>query len=231
MSGHIKAFLAEMMGTFALVFLTMGAVCMEAVRGGESGNVTVALAYGAGTAAVLYAFGPISGGHFNPAVTGAMLLNRRIDAIKAVFYISSQLLGAALAGQFLRAVMHERPELFSGPVYLGACDLARVGFKAATLLEAVATFFIVSALYPALSEPGTPGTAPLAAGLAVSAAVLAIGPLTGAAFNPARAFGPAVATGHWANWYVYWAGPLVGAAAASFLQERLFLGDEAKKPS
>jgi glycerol uptake facilitator-like aquaporin len=153
-----------------------------------------------------------------------MILNCRIDGIKGLFYIASQLLGAALAGLFLKAILHAHPEICSSAPFLGACDLSGVGFKGGTLIEAVTTFFLVSSIYgTAVDARGFGATAPIAIGLTITLSILATGPLTGAALNPARAFGPAVATGHWANWFVYWIGPAAGACAASLLHENLFL--------
>jgi len=221
MSGNFKAYLAEFLGTFALVVAAAGAVSMQ----GAAGAVTltpVALSYGAASAMALFAFGPASGGHFNPAVTLGMLLGRRLDGITALFYFFSQLLGAAVAGSFLKSVLHD-PALASAAPYLGSCDLTGVGFRAGTLIEAVATFFLVATFMSTTSvRKGPVRMGPMAVGLAVVFGVIVAGPVTGAALNPARAFGPAVASGHWSNWYVYWMGPLAGGAAAGLLQDNIF---------
>lgn len=224
MTGNLKSYTAEFIGTFALIFVGAGSICMDALTGGKVGLTGIALAHGLTIMSMAYAYGAVSGGHFNPAVTIAMLINRRIEAIKGVFYIASQLLGAALAGLFLNTILHNYPELSASSPFLGACDLSGVGFKGGTLLEAVTTFFLVSAIYgSAVDKRGSGSTAPIAIGLTITLSILATGPLTGAALNPARAFGPAVATGHWANHFVYWIGPVAGAAAASLLYENLFL--------
>ena len=230
MSGKFKSYVAEMIGTFALLVVGPAAVCMDVVTQGKLGLTGIALAYGLCASAMAFAFGPVSGGHFNPALTGALLVHRRLEAFQGVFYVVSQLLGAALAGLLLKAALHNYPKLLTAPPFLGACDLSGVGFKGATLLEAIGTFFWASVFYAtAVDRRGVPGTAPLALGLTITVSVLAIGPLTGAALNPARAFGPAVATGHWANWFVYWIGPLAGALTASLLFESLLL--EPREPA
>lgn len=227
MGGNLRSYLAEFTGTFGLVFIAAASFCVEALFPGRLGLAGLALAYAAAAAAMSYAFGPISGGHFNPAVTLSFCALGRIDWIKGVFYLVSQLLGAALAGLLLRATWHQ-PELLAPPICLGACDLSGVGFRAATLLEAVGTFFLVSAIYATTVDPrGKPSAAPLAVGACLCGAMFSLGPLTGAALNPARVFGPAIVTGHWAHWYVYWAGPLVGGCAAALLYEHLLL--ESKK--
>jgi len=192
------------------------------VRGGGSGNVAVALAYGAVLAAAGCAFGPISGGHFNPAVTVALLAARRIAPGKAVFYVVSQLLGAAL-GAFFLALVYKGSAFASGPPFLGACDLDGVSYRAGCAIEAVLTFLLVTVVFAtAVDEEGPGALAPVAIGLTVTLGVLWAGPLTGAAINPARAFGPAVASGHWANHSAYWLGPLIGALAAGLLYEYVF---------
>lgn len=224
MMGTLPACVAEMIGTFALIFVGAGSICMDVVTGGKVGLVGIALAHGLTIMAMAYSYGAVSGGHFNPAVTAAMLASRRVEPFRGVLYIGAQLLGAALAGVLLKAVLHSWPQLSTDAPFLGACDLNGVGFKAGTLLEAVTTFFLVTTIYAtAIDSRGFGGTAPIAIGLTITLSILATGPLTGAALNPARAFGPAVATGHWSHWYVYWIGPLVGAAAASVLYENLFL--------
>lgn len=216
MSGNFRAYLAEFVGTFALVFAAAGAASHDAVTGANLGAVAPALAYAAAYASALFAFGPTSGGHFNPAVTAGMLTARRIDGITALFYIAAQLLGATSAGVFLKAV-------HAGAPHLGACGLSGVGFRAGTLIEAVSTFFLVSAFMATAGvRRGPARLGPLAVGLTVLFGVLVTAPSTGGAMNPARAFGPAVATGYWANWFVYWIGPVAGGVTAALTQEYFF---------
>lgn len=224
MTGALKSYLAEFIGTFALVLIAAGAVCADAVTGGSFGPWGLALCYGLAAMSMVYAYGPISGGHFNPALTIALYGVGRVDPIRAVFFVVSQLLGAALAGKLLTATLHGHPELLTARPFLGACDLSGVGYKAGSLLEAVGAFFLMSAYYASsLDARGRAGAAPLAYAAATAAGAAWLIPLTGGALNPARAFGPAIVSGHWAHWYVYWAGPLVGAGAAALLYENLFL--------
>jgi glycerol uptake facilitator protein len=212
MSGNVRAYLAELVGTFALVFAAAGASSLDAAASGFA-----ALAYAAAWASALFAFGPTSGGHFNPAVTAAMLVARRIDGITSLFYGASQLLGASLAGLFVKSVLR------SGGGSLGGCELSGVGFRGGTLIEAVSTFFLVSSfMATAGARRGPARLGPLAVGLTVFFCALVTGPVTGGAMNPARAFGPSVASGEWANWFVYWTGPLAGAVTAALLHENLF---------
>jgi glycerol uptake facilitator-like aquaporin len=206
MSGTLRSSLAEFAGTFALVWFAASAAATAGPLGG-------ALAYGLTLAMLAFAFD--TDAHFNPAVTAALFFTRRLDPIRAVFLTASQLLGAGLGGLFLVRTLHERA---AG----GICVLNGVGFRMGTLVEAVTTFFVAFAYCAGrLGRPrDAAGSAML--GAAAAGASLATAALTGGAFNPARAFGPALSAGRWDNWYVYWAGPLVGAAAAAMLHEKLF---------
>ena len=214
--GGLRAFGAELAGTFALTLAGAGAVCMDAATGGRLGPLGVALAYAAAMAAVFFCF-PGSGARFNPALTLADLAVRRAPATRGIFALAAQLSGATCAGLLLRAVLSGgKPELLAAPVYLGACAPAGVGYRAATLIEAVLTFFLACAV-TASDERRRRALGPFAIGAAALLGGLAAGPLTGAAMNPARAFGPAIATGAWSFHYVYWVGPLAGAVLAALI--------------
>jgi len=218
--GGLRAFGAELVGTFALTLAGAGAACMDAATGGRLGPVGVALAYAAAYAAALHAF-PGSAARFNPALTLAALGVKREGGLRGVFALAAQLLGAACAGLFLRAVLTGgRHELLLPPVSLGACAPNGVGYRAATLVEGVLTFFLACAAAAADERRRRP-FGPLAVGAAALFGGLAAGPLTGAAMNPARAFGPAIAAGAWGSHYVYWAGPLAGAALAALIAPHL----------
>jgi len=212
MIGTLPACMAELVGTFGLVFAAAGTAAVAPAGG--------AWAYGAALAALGVSFGAVSGAHFNPALTLVLIGARRVEPFRGVLTLGAQLLGAALAGLLLRAALDA--SLAGAPAFLGACRLQGVGYKGATLLEAVAAFFVAAAYYGTFFS-GRAEWAPAATGAAAAAFAAALAPLTGAALNPARAFGPAVATGVWGHWYVYWIGPLVGAAAASVLYENFFL--------
>jgi aquaporin Z len=214
--GGLRAFGAELAGTFALTLAGAGAVCMDALTGGRLGPGGIALAYAAATAAAFYTF-PGSGARFNPALTLADLAVRRESVLRGVFAVAAQLLGAACAGVFLRAVLSGgKPELLGAPTFLGACAPTGVGYRAATLIEAVLTFFLACAV-AASSERRRRALGPFAVGAAALFGGLAAGPLTGAAMNPARAFGSAVGAGAWSHHYVYWIGPLAGATLAALI--------------
>ena len=218
MRDALRHFVAELVGTFALVFVGGGAIMM-ATQG--AGNLlTVAAAHGLILAVMVTATMRISG-HFNPAVTLGFLATRRIQPTMAGLYVVAQLGGAMLA-----AYAHKG--LFPREVYNAAqggtqsIALAVSGVQAFGL-EALATFFLVFAVFGTAVDPQAPKIGGWAIGLTLTAAILGIGPLTGASLNPARSFGPAVAAGIWTGQAIYWVGPIVGGLVAAVLYDQLFL--------
>ena len=206
-----SALVAEAIGTFLFFFVGAGAVVLGEHTGDTSGGlVGVALAHGLALAVLVSAFGAVSGGHFNPAVTFAVWITGRIEPARAAMYVIAQLVGGLAAGLALRGVF---PESSWEPVALGtpAVDPGITVLSAITL-EAVLTMVLLVAVFGTAIDPRAPKLGGLAIGLAVAADIFMGGPLTGGAMNPARWFGPAVASGTYDNWYVWWIGPLVGAA-------------------
>ena len=208
--------LAELIGTFALIFIGAGAGAL-----GLGGLVGVALAHGLVVIGFAYAYGHISGTHINPAVTLGVWAAGKIDSRRAFSYVFFQLLGGVLGALALRFV------LGGGETGLGATTLAR-GLEAGgatitidpltgVILEAILTFFLVNAVMNA----GISGKATIPGGLAIGFTlvfcILMGGPLTGASLNPARSLGPAVATGNFTDLWVYFVGPILGGVAAGLL--------------
>jgi aquaporin Z len=220
MRDSIRHFAAEFVGIFALVFVGGAAIIHAQSRGSAAGLLEVALAHGLILAVMVTATMRISG-HFNPAVTLGFLVTRRIEPVMAGVYIVAQLLGAMLAAYALRGLF---PETEAMAARLGGQSIALTvtGWQALGL-EALATFFLVFVIFGTAVDPNAPRVGGLAIGLAVAADILAIGPLTGASMNPARSFGPAVATGIFEGQAVFWSGPIAGALAAALLYETLFL--------
>src|SRR4051794_13927450 len=205
---------AEFVGAFTLIFIGGGA-------GIVSGHdiVAVALANGLAIGIMVSNLGHISGGHFNPAITLAFLATRRITAMLAVVYIAAQLLGAVIAAAFLRY-------FFKMPALKGAVpSAAGFGDGKGMLLELILTFFLVWAVWATAVDPGGAfkAIAGLAIGLTITIDVLMGGPLTGAAMNPARAFGPELVSGTWTTAWIYWVGPILGALIAAFAFDLLYL--------
>lgn len=212
---------AEALGTFLFFFVGMGAVVLGTHTGdGGGGLVGVALAHGLALAVLVSALGAVSGGHFNPAVTFGVWITGRIEAARAGMYVVAQLVGAVLAGLALRVVF---PEDSWQPTNIGTPAIAGgISVVGAIVIEAVLTIVLLIAVFGTAIDPRGPKIGGLAIGLAVAADILMGGPLTGAAMNPARWFGPAVASGAFDDWYVWWIGPLLGAAVAALLYRYAF---------
>lgn len=226
MNDNFRRYVAEAIGTFALVFIGAGAVCTDYYlrsTGSEGiGLLGISLAFGFVVAAMVYATGYISGGHINPAVTVSMWVTKRMDTNLAVFYIVSQLAGAAAAGFALRGIY---PDAVAG-VHLGTTALAQgVPMARGILMEFVITFLLVLTVFTtAIDNRASKSFAGLAIGLAIFFGVLIGGPITGGSMNPARTFGPAIASGFFVSHFVYWVGPILGGIAGSLFYERLLAG-------
>jgi len=219
---------AEFFGTFALIFMGVGSICADRfiVNGANPGGLGllgIAAAHGLAIAIMVTAVGHISGGHLNPAVTAGFWVTRRIGTLEAILYWISQLAGGAAAAYLLKVVV---PEDTWRAVGLGTPDLAHDLTRLSGMgIEAVLTFFLVFVVFAtAVDERGAFNKiGGFAIGLTITMDALMGGPLTGAAMNPARAFGPALAAHHWANHGVYWIGPLAGGIAAAVLYDFVFL--------
>ncbi|HXO45453.1 MAG TPA: MIP/aquaporin family protein [Candidatus Cybelea sp.] len=223
---------AEFAGTFAFVFISAGAICADQFLAatGQNGVGLIGIAVGSGLAfAVLVtALGHISGGHFNPAITIGYWVTRRLGTLDSISYWIAQLLGATAAAYLLKLTI---PDTTWTAKALGSItpDLGGDFTRAHGItLEAVMTFVLVLVVFAtAVDARGAfDKIAGFAIGLTVTADILFGGPFTGAAVNPARAFGPALATSHWQNHGVYWAGPLLGGVLAAVLYDRALLRDQ-----
>jgi MIP family channel proteins len=210
-----RAYLAETIGTFAVVFVSAGAVCLNEFTGRGMGLLGVALASGLMLSVAVTATAHLSGGHLNPAVTFGFFILGKMDRSQALRYVGFQLLGATRAGFSLRAIFDEhvwRQAQLGTPVLAPEITTARAIF-----LEAILAFLLVFAFWATLQEDRAPRIGGFGVGLTWCAEILVAGPLTGAAANPARAFGPALASGQWGSHLVYWIGPLLGGGLAAFL--------------
>jgi MIP family channel proteins len=218
--------IAEFVGTFAFVFISAGSICADNYLGGGLGLLGRATAAGLAYAAMLTALGHISGGHLNPAVTAGFWVTRRCGTLHALCYWMAQLCGATAAAYSIKAAI---PDTAWAPVALGAptldADFTRTHGMA---LEALLAFFVVFVFFAAVVDVNGAihQIGGFAVGLTVTMGILFGGPFSGAAMNPARAFGPALAAPHWQNQGVYWVGPLFGGVVAAFLYDRLFLGEQ-----
>jgi MIP family channel proteins len=228
--------IAEFVGTFTLVFIGAGSILTFAKLLGPVisspqaadvyGSLTlvgVALAHGLAIAVMASAVGHISGGHFNPAVTLGFVVTRRIVLTLAVVYWSMQFAAATAAAALLRWLYDENPRSLTklGAPLLGAGVSPGEGL----VVEIVLTFFLVWVIFATAADPG--GTfksiAGLAIGFTITLDILMGGPLTGAAMNPARAFGPELLAREWSDAWVWYVGPFVGGALGALAYEWLYL--------
>jgi MIP family channel proteins len=209
--------LAEGLGTFALVFIGTGAIASKYFPDANYGVLGVAVAHAMVLSVMITATMGISGGHLNPAVTLALLSVRRCRLGTAAAYIVAQLAGAVLASVMVKALY---PIGVTRPIALGTPAIANsIVLGQAVAIEAVLTFFLVSAVFGTCVNPDAPKVGGFGVGLVLLFDIIVGGPLTGAAMNPARAFGPALVSGQWVGHLVYWVGPIVGGVLAALLWE------------
>jgi MIP family channel proteins len=223
LADSLRHFVAEFVGTFALVFVGGAAIMAAAATQMQSAVVSIAFAHGIILAVLVSATMRISG-HLNPAVTIGFLAARRIDAFMAGVYIAAQIMAAILAAYALKAFL---PDALTSATRLGGQAISSdISAGQAIGLEAIVTFMLTFVVFGTAVDPKSPRIGGLAIGATVTAGILAIGPFTGGSFNPARSFGPAVASGIFEGQAVYWIGPIVGSVAAAVLYDMLFLRRE-----
>lgn len=217
---HGRKLAAEFIGAFALIFIGAGAI----IQTGGTELIIIAVAHGLAIALLVSSLGHISGGLFNPALTIGLWATRRLDTVTTVAYIIAQLLGAVVAALALVLLF---PEALRDAVALGTPLLGRgIDFAQGVILEAIATFFLMLAVFGTALDPRGPKLGGFGIGLILTMDILAIGTLTGAAMNPARTFGPALVGGEWADHLVYWIGPIIGAVVAALVYHYLFAEEE-----
>lgn len=210
---------AEFVGTFALIFIGVGSI----VFAQSSGLVGVALAHGLAIAVMVSAVGHISGGHFNPAVTFGFLITRRISFSLAGVYWIAQMLGAVLGAVLLLWIY---PDRITDATNLGAPALAEeISVGAGFVIEMILTFLLVWVVFATAADPrgSFVAIAGLAIGLTITLDILMGGPLTGAAMNPSRAFGPQLVAGFWDDAWLWYLAPLLGGGLAALAYEHLYL--------
>lgn len=225
LTDHGRALLAEAAGTFWFVSIGAGSIVADALTGGRIGIVGIALAHGLALAVAVSSFGAISGGHFNPAVTFGLWVANKHPRERILTYWGAQAVGALAAGIFLRIAFDHAP---------AAADATRLGtpvvaaglpILTAIVVELVLTVFLLWAVFGTAVSPNAPRIAGFGIGLTVGADIFFGGPLTGAAMNPARWLGPAVAAGLFDSWFVYLIGPLAGGALAGLTYRYLFASE------
>lgn len=211
---------AEVLGTYVLVLGGTAAI-VSAVAGGAPSNILiVAFAFGLALIAGLYAFGEVSGGHYNPAVSLAMTLDGRMDAVSMVGYWVAQVVGATLASLTL-LIATNTETVASTMTTFGEGVEAWEAF----LFEMVFTAIFLAVILKATKSANSAKTAFLAIGLTLTMIHLVLIPFTGTSVNPARSLGPGIVGGVWADQWVYWIAPMVGAALGWGTYKLLTSGD------
>jgi len=217
----LRPLAAEFVGTALFVFLGAGSVVANAASGNALGVLGTALAHGVGLAIIVTMTMAISGGHINPAVSVALWLAKKIDSRTLGLYVVAQLVGAIVGALLVKAFF---PAGASRVTSLGTPQLSgTLGLFDGIALEALMTFFLTSAVFGTAVSPQAPKVGGFGIGLAVFVCALTGGALTGAAMNPARAFGPALVAWDWHGQAVYWIGPVLGAAVAAALWKYVLL--------
>lgn len=221
MESLLRRSVAEAVGTFGFIFAGAGVVIASVFPGAGYGLLGIALVHAIALSIMITATMNISGGHINPAVTISLLAVRRITLQTALFYIVAQLIGAVLAGLALKMLLPS--QVVRGALSGVPTIAATMTTGKAIALEAMLTFFLVSAVFGTAVSPDAPKVGGFGIGLVLFFDIMIGGPLTGAVMNPARAFGPAVVSGAWTGQAIWWVGPIVGGVIAAILWDRLLL--------
>ncbi|KAL2516196.1 Aquaporin TIP2-1 [Forsythia ovata] len=225
--GSLKAYLAEFISTLLFVFAGVGsAIAYNKLTSDAAldpaGLVAVAVCHGFALFVAVSVGANISGGHVNPAVTFGLAVGGQITLLTGLFYWIAQLLGSIVACFLLKVV--------TGGLAIPTHGVAAgVGAIEGVVMEIVITFALVYTVYATAADPkkGALGTiAPIAIGFIVGANILAAGPFSGGSMNPARSFGPAVASGDFAGNWIYWVGPLIGGGLAGLVYANVFMVHE-----
>jgi MIP family channel proteins len=212
---NLRGLLAEFFATFTFVFMGIGAVG-AAVGAGLSlvtpldtaGLIIIAFGHGVGIFVGIVVIGRITGAHLNPAVTIAAIVSGNIGITRGLTFIVGQLAGATFAAYLIDRFVY-------GINNLGVQGLS-VSSADGLVIEVILSFFLVFTIFATvIDKRGNAAWAPLAIALVIFVDHLIAVPLTGASMNPARSFGPALVHGYWADQWIYWAGPIIGAIAAA----------------
>jgi aquaporin NIP len=204
----MKKYIAELLGTFALIFCGTGAIIIDQQTNGQVGHIGVAITFGLIVTAMIYAFGDKSGAHFNPAVTIAFSLANLFPRKEILPYIVSQIIGAFLASTILKL-------LFPANLNLGSTIPAGSNLQS-FVLEIVLTFILMlTILFTSQGSKETGTMAGLAIGGVVLLEAMFAGPICGASMNPVRSLSPAIVSGNFATLWIYLTAPVLGAGLAT----------------
>jgi len=210
----IRAYIAEIIGTFALVFAGTGAVIVDKFSGGSVTHVGISIVFGLVVMAMIYSMGDVSGAHLNPAVTLGFYSAGRMTLQTAFYYIVSQISGAILASGTLSFI-------FPFTKTFGE-TVPSINISGAFAMEFIISFFLMFVIINVATGSKEQGLmAGIAIGGYVALAALFAGPVTGASMNPARTIGPAVFSGNYKGFWVYMIAPIVAAAAAAWVHKHI----------
>jgi len=203
----MKKYLAELLGTYALVFAGTGAIVINQETNGSITHVGIAITFGLVVMSMIYAFGSISGAHINPAVSIAFAISKSFPVKQLLPYIVSQLIGAILASLTLKY-------LFPANQLLGT-TLPSGTASQSFIMEFILTFFLMLVIFNVASGSKEQGMfAGLAIGAIIALEAMFAGPVCGASMNPARSIAPAIVSMHLASLWIYVLAPALGAIAA-----------------
>jgi len=229
-----RAYLAEAIATYALVFFGPLSVILAISSFGESlttqSVLFISLAHGGAIALMIYAFGHVSGAHINPAVTIPMMITKKIGMTDGIGYIISQLIGAVAAAATLKVILPDLGAKVNFGTQGGPSEFLNYSIGSAFAVEAILTFFLVLVIFmTAVHKKASPGWHGFTIGGMVFLIHLIAVPLTGASVNPARTFGPALISGFWEFHWLYWAAPILGGIIAGLIMNYVYVNKSEKE--
>lgn len=210
----LRPLIAECLGVFCIVFIGSGSIMMNARTNSQAALLANAVAYAMTIAALVGGLSRVSG-HFNPAITIAWIVTRRTPVVEGLLKIVAQVAGAIVGAWLLSKTFP--PDLLRDTRIGGTILASDVTFTHGVILEAVTTGILAVTCLGVGATDARPAPAGLIIGFVVGALIIAVGPLTGASFNPARSLGPALVSGIWESHAVYWIGPVTGAIGGALL--------------
>lgn len=205
----MRKYLAEFIGTFALVFFGTGAIIINEQSNGNLGLVGIAFTFGIIVAAMIYVFGAISGTHINPSVTIALAIKKVVSKKDAVWYICAQILGAIVASTLLQ-FMFPKNSTLGATVPSGTVAQSFI-------VEGITTFFLMITILGMTAKKEFSNISGLIIGLLVTGLIFFAGPISGGSFNPARSLSPALVSRNFNAIWIYMFAPTLGAIAAVFV--------------
>jgi len=223
-----RAWFAESIATFGLVFFGPLSVTLAAVAFGTGlsieGIIMISLGHGAAIGLMIYTFGHVSGAHINPAVTIPMIITKRIGIKDGIGYIAFQLIGAIAAAVAHKTILPELGAKVNFGTQGGPSALLNNDAISGLGVEMILTFFLVTVIFmAAVHKKAAAGFAGFAIGGMIFLLHLVGVPLTGASMNPARTFGPALISGFWEFHWIYWVGPIIGGIIAGLIMNYVFV--------